>query len=256
VYPLTRIATGAMGTRSRQELGRERQFAKPARFGARWNWSVGLGALLVACGARTGLEDNLNAMQPASTQADVVLPEARVLPGVQWEVTEKFTCVDGVFAKKCEQDSDCCTHACFEYKPGEKRCYGYAPPNHPCGHLPECNEPYSSCDGVRFCASGVCECEPASDILVEGSACIGMCTLSPPGAFCRWDSDCVIGPCTFQPYGQRPEGGGGRCFWCSSDADCPGSVCNTLWGVCESWYAELRNYFPEDGVRDHHRWPW
>lgn len=236
--------------------GQAKRYAALASLGVRWSLALGFVITSAACGARTGLEDGMQADQPASTTADVVLPEAQVLPGVQWEVTEKFTCVDEVFGKTCQQDSDCCTHACFEYKPGEKHCFGFAPPNHPCGHLPQCNEPYSSCDGVSFCASGVCECEPAKDILIRGSDCIGMCTLSPPGAYCRWDSDCVISPCVIPPVGQRGKGEGGRCFRCASDADCPDSVCNTLWGICESWYPELRAYFPEDNVRDHFHWPW
>lgn len=217
-----------------------------------WNSRALCFLVITACGARSAIDGN----QIAPPEMHEVTNKAHELPGVEWLVTERFDCIDEEFAKPCQRDTDCCTHSCVDYADGKKRCFGYAPPNHPCGNLPQCEKPYSWCQGVRFCASGICECESSDPVLIDDTQCIGMCTLSAPGGGCRNDDDCVVAPCVPLPLSSRPEGQSGTCVMCSSDADCPDSTCNTLYGACESWYDVLRQYLPDDDGRYRFRWPW
>lgn len=186
------------------------------------------------CGARAGLDEGPDEGSVTVDSVATVAASARqVLSGTLWDPgVEQFTC-GGDFAAHCEKDEDCCFHRCARYRNGlgdvVAQCYGYAPPNAPCG-------------AFAACASTLCS-HPCA---VDDHDCRGVCLPSLPGSRCRFDADCMVGRCL--PGGNWVSGAG-YCEMCETDAECPGSYCNVGReydnGWCESWReAILKIYTP------------
>jgi hypothetical protein len=202
------------------------------------NWlrgarSLGLVAMTLSCGARSGLGFERSGGQeaPAGSAVTGVLAAPQELPGTLWESSvERFTCQESVgYRPPCERDEDCCYNSCWVYinTVGQetKQCYGKGPPNAPC-------------DVTHECASG----RGCGDCAATDLECRGTCLPSGPGALCRHDGDCIIPPCV---PGEITIRGAGLCVVCENDSDCPGSRCEVEFGRCENWRAEIQKFYPD-----------